>query len=74
MTFWFYWSEAEGGKESAYPLRFIGYRRGRMIDEERVKANEVMKSTRRMVTRRNMMSHEVMHCAPLALDLLQTAC
>ena len=45
-----------------------------MIDEERVKANEVMKSTRRMVTRRTMMSHEVTHCAPLALDLLQTAC
>jgi hypothetical protein len=52
----------------------LSYRRGRMIDEERVKANEVMKSTRRMVTRRIMMSHEVMHCAPLALDLLQTAC
>jgi hypothetical protein len=23
MTSWFYWSESEGGRESAYPLRSI---------------------------------------------------
>jgi hypothetical protein len=32
-----------------------------MIDEERVKVNEVVMSTRRMVTRRTMLSHVVMH-------------